>query len=474
MSITPSPSTDPIFQPLTINGLTLKNRVIRSSLGGRVDYYDGSMSEARIAWDRRFARGGVAAIVSSNAGIRTDGIAVPGYASIDHDRTIPSWRRLVDAVHEHDCRYIIQLHFSGRQRDLPRREYIDVLPPSATDRPDLLYGLRCRRMTIPEIRQLVHDYASAARRARDAGADGIEIVACNGYLLHQFLSSAINDRRDEYNGDLATRTRIVLEVLAAVRAEVGRDFFVSMKLSGRDEHNAYTAPFNRRVGNTIEDTAQVSRWLAAAGLDAIHLSQGDSFPHPLVPAGLLPMQESRYAMAAMYFEGRRARTTFRLSRFAWFRRLNEWNWGRRMPFKERGRLIPEKVEGMSEHDAATLRAASGLPVICVGGWQTAGRIRDALQQGRCDVVSIARGLLANTDLVHQFAGGRDAPEQPCTYCNKCLVNALLQPLACWDETRFASRDQMFADAYRVYQEAAVGADPRDPISAGPARQSAAQ
>jgi 2,4-dienoyl-CoA reductase (NADPH2) len=140
--------TDPIFQPLTINGLKLKNRVVRSSLGGRVDFYDGSMSNARIAWDRRFARGGVGAIISSNAGIRTDGIAVPGYASIDHDRTIPSWRRLIEAIHEQDCRYIIQLHFSGRQRDLPRKEFIGVLAPSATDRPDLLYGLRARRMTI--------------------------------------------------------------------------------------------------------------------------------------------------------------------------------------------------------------------------------------------------------------------------------------------------------------------------------------
>src|SRR5438552_2825214 len=83
-------ATDPIFQPLTINGLTLKNRIVRSSLGGRADYYDGSMSEARIAWDCHFARGGIAAIVSSNSGIRTDGFAVPGYAGIDHDRTIPS------------------------------------------------------------------------------------------------------------------------------------------------------------------------------------------------------------------------------------------------------------------------------------------------------------------------------------------------------------------------------------------------
>lgn len=450
------PAADPIFRPLTINGITFKNRVMRSSLGGRIDYYDGSMSEARIAWERRFARGGVSAIISSNSGIRADGAAVPGYATIDDDRTIPSWRRLVEAVHQHDCRYIIQLHFSGRQRDLPRKEFVDMPPPGATDRPDLLYGLRSRRMTVAEIHELVQAYARAARRAREAGADGIEIVACNGYILHQFLSSAINDRKDEYNGDLRARARFTLEVLTAVRAAVGRDFFVSMKLSGRDEHNAYLSPFVRSVGNTLADTMQLSRWLADAGLDAIHLSQGDSFPHPLVPAGRLPLDDARYASAALFYEGTRTAMTFFLVQFAPFRRLLEWNWGRRMQYTRRGALLPDKIEGMNQDDAAQIKQASGLPVICVGGWQSAGRIREALSAGHCDVVSIARGLLANPDLVQRFAAGQDQPERPCTYCNKCAVNALLYPLACWEEARFDSRQQMFDDAYRVYKESAVG------------------
>jgi 2,4-dienoyl-CoA reductase (NADPH2) len=450
------PVDDPIFRPLTINGVTFKNRVFRSSLGGRIDYYDGSMSEARIAWERRFADGGVAAIISSNSGIRPDGVAVPGYATIDDDRTIPSWRRLVREVHRHDCRYIIQLHFSGRQRDLPRKEFVGVRAPGATARPDLLYGLRSRPMTIPEIHALVEAYAAAARRAREAGADGIEIVACNGYVLHQFLSSAINDRDDEYNGDLRARARLTLEVLHAVRAAIGRDFFVSMKLSGRDEHNAYTAPFVHAVGNTLAETMQLSRWLADAGLDAVHLSQGDSFPHPMVPAGRLPTDDARRVYSAMIYEGTRTPLMFVLLQFAPFRRLFEWNWGRRMPFKRRGALLPEKIEGMNEADAAQIKAASGLPVICVGGWQSAGRIREALIAGRCDVVSIARGLLANPDLVARIAAGQDRPERPCTYCNKCAVNALQYPLACWDEARFDSREQMYEEAYRVYKEAAVG------------------
>jgi len=449
-------TVDPIFQPLTINGLTLKNRIIRSSLGGRIDYYDGSMSDARITWDRRFARGGVSAIISSNAGIRTDGIAVPGYASIDHDRTIPSWRALVGEIHKYDCRYIIQLHFSGRQRDLARKEYVGVPGMSATDKPDLLHGLRARQATTLEIRDVVEDYGRAARRAREAGADGVEIVACNGYLLHQFLSSAINDRTDEYGGGLRARARILLDAVAAVRAAVGRDFFVSVKLSGRDDHNAWTAPLVRAVGNTIDDSAQVARWLAEAGLDAIHLSQGDSFPHPRIPAGSFPTDDARVPYAVMYYEGTRVPTNIFMLNFALFRRFFEWNWGRRMPYKRGGTLLPEAVEGMNQADAAKIKEASGLPVICVGGWQTAGPIREALESGRCDVISIARGLLANPDLVHGFAEGRNAPEQPCTYCNKCAVNALRHPLACWEESRFESPAQMFEEAYRIFQEAAAG------------------
>jgi len=227
-------------------------------------------------------------------------------------------------------------------------------------------------------------------------------------------------------------------------------------LSGVDDHNAWTAPFNRTTGNTIEDTVEVSRWLADAGVDVIHLSQGDTFPHPRVPAGLLPTDEAKRTYAVMYHEGTRTASSFLMMQFRLLRRILEWNWGRRMPFIRGRRVIPEKVEGMNQGDAAKIKHASGLPVICVGGWQTAAPIREALRAERCDVISIARGLLANPDLVELFARGQDAPAKPCTYCNKCAGSALLDPLACYDETRFHSRDEMYEQAYRIYKEAAVG------------------
>ena len=138
-------TTDPIFQPLTINGLTLKNRVVRSSLGGRIDYYDGSMSDARIAWDRRFARGGVSAIISSNAGIRTDGIRRAG---LREHRRRPHDSLVARARQRKSTNTIAATSFSSTfpagSATFPRKEFVDVPPMSATDKPDRLYGLRAR------------------------------------------------------------------------------------------------------------------------------------------------------------------------------------------------------------------------------------------------------------------------------------------------------------------------------------------
>ena len=131
--------------------------------GGRIDYYDGS-SEARIAWERRFARGGVSAIISSNSGIRADGVAVPGYATIDDDRTIPSWRRLRTGAPAR-----LPLHhpasLSAGNATFPARSSSTFrLGRHRPAGPPL--RLRSRRMTIPEIHDLVQAYARAARRAR--------------------------------------------------------------------------------------------------------------------------------------------------------------------------------------------------------------------------------------------------------------------------------------------------------------------
>ena len=92
-------------------------------------------------------------------------------------------------------------------------------------------------------------------------------------------------------------------------------------------------------------------------------------------------------------------------------------------------------------------------MICTGGFQTASFIRETLQKGDCDAVSIARSLVANNDLVKIFAAGQDRPAKPCTYCNKCLVNVAENPVGCYEESRFQSREDMVREILSVYQDA---------------------
>jgi 2,4-dienoyl-CoA reductase-like NADH-dependent reductase (Old Yellow Enzyme family) len=91
-----------------------------------------------------------------------------------------------------------------------------------------------------------------------------------------------------------------------------------------------------------------------------------------------------------------------------------------------------------------------VPVICTGGFQTASVIRRAIQQGDCDAVSIARPLIANNDLVNLFAAGHDRAPRPCTYCNRCLMNVLMNPLGCYEEKRFDSHEDMINQVMSVY------------------------
>ena len=267
------------LQPLELRTLTVKNRLFRSSLSGRFDNYDGSGTETRISWDVRFARAGIGAIISSNSPVHPRGLIVPGYAHIDRDDRIPFWRELVARVHEHDCRYIVQIAYSGRQRDIGGIEHATGLSSTSDSEP--LHGFPCERMTTSQIDEVVGDFARAAYRAREAGADGVEVHGCNGYLITQFLSSEINDRKDDYGGPLENRARFALEVVRAIRAAVGPDYHLQFKISAV-EHQNEVLPWLRK-GNTLEESVQVCRWLEEAGVDAFHVSSGGDVPAPPQP-----------------------------------------------------------------------------------------------------------------------------------------------------------------------------------------------
>src|SRR3712207_1035309 len=155
---------DVLFQPLQFRNLTVKNRIFRSNISGRFDNYDGSGNQARINWELKFARGGVGGIISSFVPVTIRGRIIPGYATIHRDEHIPFWRELGERVHEHDCRYIMQLSHSGRQRDVGGVDAPETAL-SSTDKAEPLHGFPCDRMTKQDIRDTVEAFAQGARRA---------------------------------------------------------------------------------------------------------------------------------------------------------------------------------------------------------------------------------------------------------------------------------------------------------------------
>jgi 2,4-dienoyl-CoA reductase-like NADH-dependent reductase (Old Yellow Enzyme family) len=428
-----------VFEPLKFRTLEVKNRVMRSSLAGRFNDYDGMGTPIHMNWDLKFARGGVGAIISSNAPVHPRGLIVPNYAHIDRDETIPFWRELVKRVHEHDCKYIVQLAFSGRQRDLGGIQFEKGW--SSTDKPEPIHGLRCERMTVAQIQELVRDFARAAVRAREAGADGIEIHGCNGYLITQFLSPGINDRKDEYGGSLENRARFALEIVRAIRAEVGPDYHMQFKITGVDYGNDLF--FWWRKGTPIEESVQVCKWLEEAGVDGFHVSSGSSFPHPRNPAGGFPVKDVVRGYDTMISSGRHTFRNFLIFRTWPLNAIFRWAWER--PSKKQG------VEGINLADCRAIKEAVSVPVVCTGGFQTASVVAGAIERGDCDGVTIGRPLIANPDLVKLWEAGHDRPPRPCTFSNKCLINQLENPLGCYDESRFDTREEMIREILTVYE-----------------------
>lgn len=430
-----------VLAPLTMRNLELKNRVMRSSISGRFDYEDGTPTETRRNWETLYAEGGVGAIITSYVPVLMSGRIIAGYATIHEDRLIEPWSAIAHAVHGYGAKMIMQLSHSGRQMDVPGLQNLHQSTLSSTDRAESLHGFPTRAMTLAEIEHMVHAFGRAAWRAREAGMDGVELHAANGYLFTQFLSSGINDRKDRYGGSLFNRARFLLDVIHAIRAEVGSRFHLQVKLSAIDLNNVI--PWEP-AGNTLDETIEVARWVEAAGADALHVSIGSLFPHPLNPAGDFAFNTIASTYDAMLSSGEHTFRNYLLFRYPPLRPIFARLWNR---FK-RGRPI----EGVSAAEALAIKRAVNIPVISTGGWQHRSVIDQHIAAGDFDAVAIARALIANPDLVRHWEAGLEMPPRPCTHCNKCLLNAPKNPLGCYEPSRFdGDPERMIADILRIYQ-----------------------
>jgi len=424
-----------IFNELKFRSLTVKNRLFRSNISGQFDDYNGHGGHARLNWEEKFARGDIGCIISSFTPVSVRGRILVRYAMIDADDKIPFWREVGRRVQHYDCRFIMQLSHSGRQQDIGGVENLYKKGLSSTDKSDYFHGLLSQAMTKPEIGEIVEQFAQGARRAREAGLDGVELHGANGYLLTQFLSSGINDRTDEYGGDWEGRARFVLEIVRAIRREVGQDFHLQMKINGVD-HNGWLYPWIKK-GNTLEETIKICTLLldGGKGVDSFHISSGSTFPHPRNPPGDLPLNDLRRWYDGMLSQGVRTKFNYRIFSNpvlgAAFQAL--WRW-------RRGKVI----EGINlDYSRAVAEAIAkidpAIKVLCTGGFQHADIIADAIRSKACDGVSMARTVVANNCLP-EILKKQNGPDRPCTYCNRCLLNDLENPLGCYDISRFEGAD----------------------------------
>ncbi|MFT4613714.1 MAG: 2,4-dienoyl-CoA reductase (NADPH2) [Bacteroidia bacterium] len=365
-----------LTRPGRIGSLQLKNRMAVAAMGVNLAEEDGSCGERILAYHERQARGGVGLIVMGATGIAwPEGMVQPRQVAISEDRHIPGLKTVGDACHAHGTKIAAQLHHGGLvagQGFNDRPVLMPSYPPKAKN--DLgdylleeemlaLYNpdapkQEMRVMTLEDIELLAVKFGEAAARAREAGLDGVEIHAGHGYIISEFLSPAMNQRDDEYGGSLANRARLLLDVIAAVRGKVGKDFPVWIKLDSQE--------YRRAQGITLEDAKETARLAEAAGVDAIAVSS--------------------------YHDPNRGAT-------------------------HADSNIPHPVEQMVGN-ATAIKQCVSIPVIGAGRIEPESAERH-LAQGHFDFLSMGRKLLADPDLPNKLANGQRDQIRPCIYCYCC-------------------------------------------------------
>ena len=278
--------TTALFSPLTIRDVTFRNRLWVSPMCQySCEAQDGVPTDWHLVHLGSFARGGAGLVVAEASGIAPDGRITPWCAGIWDGEQREAWRRVVDFIHGQGAAAGIQLAHAGRKAST-HREWSgrgSVAPDAGgwetvAPSPIAFTGYNPpRELTNSEIEALPHAWAASARLAVDAGFDVLEIHAAHGYLLHQFLSPLSNVRTDEWGGSLERRARLLLDVVRAVRAEVGEGVPLFVRLSATD----WAEP----EGWTIEQTVQVSAWAREAGADLVDVSSGGLVTGVHIPTG---------------------------------------------------------------------------------------------------------------------------------------------------------------------------------------------
>ena len=338
-----------LFTPFQIGKMELRNRIVMLPMTTGYGEVDETVGDRFIAFFAARAEGGAGLIVIPFSPVAAGSPAEPG---IFADRFLPGVSRLTAAIRAHGAKSSCQLITS----------YHVILgngtPEAVGPSPVLNQILRRtpRALTVAEIKSIVAAYGSAARRVREGGFDALEVLVGGGYLLNRFLSPIANLREDEYGGSLENRLRIVREVVAAIRAAVGDDFPVGVRLNLDEQMPG---------GHTIAESVPVARALEEAGVNFIDSYTG--WHEASVPTVAASVPKGGFA-----------------------------------------------------HLAGAIRGAVGIPVIAANRINDPFTAERILSAGQADLVGMARALLADPELPNKAREGRTDEIVPCIACSRCL------------------------------------------------------
>ncbi len=351
---------DRVFEPGEINGMVVENRFVRSATWEGMAAEDGACTPRLTNLMGELAHGGVGLIISGHAYVSKEGQASPWQLGIYSDELVPGLKEMTRTVHEGGGKIIAQLAHAGYYARKALTGTTPLAPsikgPGRTPRKEL---------STEDIQHLVQAFADAARRAKESGFDGVQIHSAHGYLLSQFLSPMFNKRQDRYGGRIENRARIHLEILRAIREQVGQEYPVLIKMNSQDFVDGSL---------TLEDAIHAGMMLEEAGIDAIELS-----------GGLLTSPPNRGP--------------------------------------SRAGIKTEENEAYFQEGALAFREKVHVPLILVGGIRSLETAERILTQGIADYISMSRPFIREPDLIRRWKAG-DRRKAACLSDNRCFAPAM--------------------------------------------------
>lgn len=251
-----------LSDPLSIGKVELKNRIVMPPMANDFSGPEGEVTGRHLEHYRLHAEAGVALVIVEHSYILTEGKMTARQLGIHHDRLIPGLATLAGTIRQAGAKSAIQLTHAGANTT---EEICHCQPVGPSKVPVPSRGIKPRALEPGEISSLVRAYKDASRRAKAAGFDAIEIHGAHGFLLCQFASPFTNQRTDEYGGSTEGRIRFPLEVIAAVREEVGADFPLFYRFGASDFMPG---------GLTVDEARQIAPLLLEAGINALDISGG--------------------------------------------------------------------------------------------------------------------------------------------------------------------------------------------------------